>query len=361
MGEERRGFLKRVAAFFTTHKRHIPTAALFFGFLWDLITLGRPDRVFENVVLLSHFAIAAGSILLLNLRARRGSEQSVLLLSATQFSFGSLASGLLVLYGRSGTLEGSLPFFVVLGGFFILNEFLRSRYAIMRAQIGVLFFLLFSYLALVTPVLTANAGSASFFLSGALALGVLALYLALLSVVARSVVLHNLRAIAGLVGGLYIFFNGLYFLNILPPVPLALRSIGIYHAVSKQGSTYLGVYEAPPWWQWYRDTSTTFTLPASRRAYCFSAVFAPVGLSAPIYHRFEKYNETREVWESLSRVRFGIEGGRSEGYRGYTIKSGLQAGLYRCDVETERGALIGRMTFRAIEADTPPLLAQREL
>ena len=96
-------------------------------------------------------------------------------------------------------------------------------------------------------------------------------------------------------------------------------------------------------------------------AFCFSSVFAPTDLTAPIYHRWEYYNPGTSSWEERSRLAFPISGGRSEGYRGFSIKTGLTAGEWRCDVETAGGALIGRATFTVVESSTTPTLSQKTL
>ena len=40
-----------VTSFVQRHERHIGVGAFFLGFVWDSLTLGRPDQLFENVVL----------------------------------------------------------------------------------------------------------------------------------------------------------------------------------------------------------------------------------------------------------------------------------------------------------------------
>jgi hypothetical protein len=93
-------------------------------------------------------------------------------------------------------------------------------------------------------------------------------------------------------------------------------------------------------------------------AYCFSSVYAPADLDAPIYHRWEHYNEAIHRWETLSRISFPISGGRSQGYRGWSAMSALTAGDWRCDVETGSGALIGRIAFTVVESATSTELSQ---
>lgn len=357
---------EHVRGFLLKYRRHIPAAALLLGFFWDLATLGRPDRIFENAVIIAYLAIAGGTILLLNVRQRRETiAKSLPLVALMQFSFGNLASALLVLYGHSGTFEGSLLFFLVLGGFFIGNEFLRGRYEMMRAHIGAFYLLLFAYFALVIPVALGEIGTRVFLLSGLASLAAIAAFIGILFLLGRKDVVKNLFQLSLVVAAIYGSFNALYFLNILPPVPLALRDIGIYHSILRQsgesGGNYLAEYEDAPWYEPFSSTAGTFHAPPGARASCFSSVFAPAGLTAPVFHRWERKDAAGE-WQTLSLISFPIIGGRDNGYRGYSVKTALAPGAWRCSVETERRALIGRETFTVVSASTtPPSLIQRTL
>jgi hypothetical protein len=161
---------------------------------------------------------------------------------------------------------------------------------------------------------------------------------------------------------IFLAFNILYFMNIIPPVPLAMRELGIYHSVLKRSDGgYTAVFEPKHWYQFWRDTSARYTLTQNKSAFCFSSVFAPTDLSAPIYHTWEYYNPLTETWEVRSRVSFPISGGRSDGYRGFSVKTALTAGEWRCDVETAAGALIGRVKFIVVEGSSAPALSQKTL
>jgi hypothetical protein len=141
--------------------------------------------------------------------------------------------------------------------------------------------------------------------------------------------------------------------------------MGVYHSIerlaSKPGGSqniYSVSYEKKLWYEFWRDTSGTYTISADRSSVtCFSSVFAPTDLSAPVFHRWEKYNETAGKWQSMSRVSFPINGGRGDGFRGYTIAD-VSSGRWRCSVETENGALIGRVSFD-VKMGAPKLLVKQ--
>ena len=56
-----------------------------------------------------------------------------------------------------------------------------------------------------------------------------------------------------------------------------------------------------------------------------------------------------------------VSGGRDEGYRGFSVKTALQPGDWRCDVKTAQGALIGRTSFTVTAASSTPTLSQTVL
>jgi hypothetical protein len=173
---------------------------------------------------------------------------------------------------------------------------------------------------------------------------------------------RHVRPAGAIVLGICLLFNFLYFLNIIPPVPLALKNVGIYHSLlTRAGGGYVALYEPSHWWEFWRDTSGIYTLSPGQSAFCFSSVFAPSNLEAPVYHRWEKQNSNDGAWETQSRLSFEISGGRNDGYRGFTAKSALTPGRWRCNVETGQGQLIGRVGFTVVTASTTPELSQKTL
>ncbi len=332
-------------------------AALLLGFLVDYVTLTRPDSFWNNAVLIFYFVVAAVGILIWNGRRGKDDSPSVLpILTITQFCFGSLASGILVLYGRSGTLSGNWLFFFLLAMFLIGNEFAKSRYEKTRAHIVAFYILLLSYSALVGPVIFGRMGTLVFLASVVGSLAVMAGYLFLLYLLARKSLSGHWKAIARGVVAVAAGFSLMYAFNLIPPVPLSLKDIGIFHSVARVGNNYEVAFEAPRWYEFWRSSDKVFHAYGDARAYCWSAVFAPVGLSTPIYHRSEVYDPGKREWKTKSRVAFPIAGGREEGYRGYTIEDSIKPGDWRCSVETEDGSLIGRTNFRVVSGSTYPAL-----
>jgi len=355
-------------AFWQRYEHHLGLGAMIVGFIFDLLLAKRPDSAVDNILLLTYLVVAGAFIIMLNLRSTRSSQahgdaEPLVLLLILQFCFGGLASNLLVLYGKSGTLTTSAIFLAVLAGLVLSNEYLRSRYSVLRVNVAIYYLLLLTYATIATPVfVTHNIGGWTFLLSGVLSLAWMAVFLAVLFyAVFRGRDTKSLRGVALIVGTIYVGFNALYFGNVIPPVPLSLKDVGIYHSVLKLSSgDYVALYEPAPWWEFWRDTSATYTTVAPGEASCFSSVFAPTDLNTPIYHRWE-YDEPGVGWTTQARISYPIVGGNSTGYRGYSTKMNLQPGAWRCDVETAQGQLIGRVSFVVVDASSTPRLSQTTL
>jgi hypothetical protein len=342
------------------HERHISTGALILGAIFDWATITKPDSLFGSVSLASYLVIAGGGIVLLNMRSIRAKESPWLTI-LIQFCFGNLASGLLVLYSQSASIAGSWLFLLVLAGILIGNEFARERYARLRSHALGFYILLCAYIGFITPVLLKAIGWKIFVLSSVVSLAIMLGYLLILFGVAASRVREDWKGAAVGVLVTTVAFNALYFLNFIPPVPLSLTSIEILHSVSREGTGYRITREEPPqWFDIFSRLRTTVHVTDGSRMVCFSEVYAPVGLTTPIYHHWQKYDQKTRAWVTSTRVAFPISGGRSEGFRGFSFKSGLTDGTWRCSVETEEGALIGRTTFTVAHTDGPvPLIIER--
>jgi hypothetical protein len=365
-------WFKKLFELWQKYEHHLGVGALAVGFTFDVFLAKSPESVVDNILLVSYLFIAASIIIILNIRKRlrpstssgQASAEPLVLLLILQFCFGGLSSNMLVLYGKSGTLAGDAFFVALLAAMVLGNEYLRSRYAQMRFNIAIYYFLLLTYCIIAAPTwIFHSIGPGTFFLSGLVSLGVMSAFLfVLFTAVLRGNRIFQLKQIALLVATIFIIFNGLYFFDIIPPVPLSLKEIGVYHSVLKSSSgDYLVIYEKSPWYVFWRDTSATFHYQPGESAYCFSSVYAPTDLSTPIYHVWEYYDPSQKNWIQEGKISYDISGGRKTGYRGYSATAALVPGAWRCDVETSSGALIGRISFTAVEGSTTPAVTTTTL
>ena len=159
--------------FWKKYEHHLGVGALTVGFIFDLFIAKKPDSVIDNILLCSYLFIAGAVIILLNIRARRRTDvaEPLLMLLMLQFCFGGLSSNLLVLYGKSGTLAGSAIFLGLLLCLVLGNEYLRNRYAQLRFNIVVYYFLLLTYCIIAVPTfITHSIGTGVFLASESLSL-----------------------------------------------------------------------------------------------------------------------------------------------------------------------------------------------
>lgn len=343
------------------YERYVGIISIILGFAWDSVTFSRPDQLLGNLILIFYLILSAFGILLLSLYKKKMEITPVILLAMIQFAFGNIAGSFLFLYGKSGTFEGSSLFLLILGAFVIGNEFIRERYSRINFHISVWYFLSLLYLTFVIPMILGKIGDLIFIISGIASLILITIFGGILFIADKELITKIKKTFFSI---LIIFtsFNVLYFLNIIPPVPLSLQEIGVYHLVEKTNSgNYRVLYEEPRWFDFFYDTSKVFNKQLNESTYCFSSVFAPIKLSTNINHRWEYYDEVESKWKLSSVINFPMEGGREDGYRGYSKKSSLRSGLWRCSVETTSGALIGRITFSVLSSNTiVPLIDSRK-
>lgn len=347
-------------------QRYWLTAAFLLGFLVDNLTLNRVDQVFDNIILLSYVIIAMAALLTLyaGTAGKLGEHYSPKALKyaplAVQYAFGGLLSGMLIFYGRSGAWVESWPFLAVFLAAIYFNETIRDRSDRLIYNLAIFFIGLVSYCVLVIPVLTGWMGPWIFLLSGLLALMLMYGFMQLLYRIIPRFIELQMKTIVFSIGCVYVGFNFMYFADIIPPIPLSLKDVGIYHQVVRfDNGQYQLKYEEGKWWQFFRDSDKVFHPTPDGNVYCFAKVFAPTRLATDIEHHWEYFNETTDEWETHGRLGYSIAGGRGDGFRGYTQIRNWQDGKWRCSVETERGQVLGRETFRIDSSEAPAPLVTR--
>ena len=346
------------------YKKFFPAIAFFAGFLWDSLTLTRIDRILDNVILLLYLILLGVLIILLNLLESGHKLKPIFTRFkkwyplAIQFLIGGLFSAYVVFYFKSASFTKASLFFILLMVFLVANEFLEKRYSNIYYQVSLFFLVNFSFFIFVVPVILRYTGLLSFMIGGVLSVLTvesLVYFLEKKSVFPTRKSLTICRAIPPSFFGVMFLF---YVFNWIPPVPLSLKSSGIYHTITKkteQGALVYEVsYEKPPWYKPWKKSDDPFKYNDGDNVYCFTAVFASTDLNTSIYHHWKWYSEEEGAWESSDRIELDISGGRDLGYRLYTVKENIQPGKWRVDIETENGQIIGRVNFSIVQGDGKP-------
>jgi hypothetical protein len=340
----------KIKLFLNKHKKYIPPVAIFGGFVLDSLTLGRIDKPFGQILLGSYLVILSVLIILVNLIDFKEAENSFLKKNREivdfllLFLFGNVFSGFTLFYFQSAGSLANWFFVILMFGFLVSTEYFKKHYTRMSLQVSVFYFAVFSYLIFLIPVLTKQIGWIIFVISGLISLVVFHFYLLIFQKILGKKFLEVKKQILKGVLTVFVLINVLYILNMIPPVPLSIKTIDVFYKVSKTTGGYvvsdqnksfldnLSIYEKIN----YKKGSTL---------YLFSSIFAPTKLNTEIVHNWQ-YKNSKGVWVSVSKVSFPISGGREAGYRGYSERANLTEGLWRVDVETKSGQIIGRKTFK---------------
>lgn len=346
--------LSKLKTFLKTHERILLPTTMLVGFIVDWFTLNRADQIFDNVILLTHLLIIGGSIFVLFVKPKPFIPYLM------QYSFGNLFSGMIALYIKSGTLLTSFPFFLTLLVLLISNEFIHKKWPWLTIQISLFFVALLSYTTVITPVLFREINTFIFILGTIFALIIIGLYIILLTKVLPDVFEKHRKNIIRSLTIIFISFNILYFVNVIPPVPLSLKDGGIFHSVSRNASgDYIALGERQEWYRPFKDYNSTFNHIPGESVYAFSSIFVPIKITETIYHKWYSFDSAKSRWTLETSVPIQISGGRDEGYRGWSQKSSITPGLWRVDVTNTKGQIIARLKFKVVSADSKPELIER--
>ncbi|MFC1477538.1 DUF2914 domain-containing protein [candidate division KSB1 bacterium] len=354
--------IQKVKTFpYDRYKKFFPAAAFFSGFTWDSLTLNRIDSVLDNLILAFYLSLLGGMLIVTNLIQREKLSKPILLKYQNwypfvmQFLLGGLFSAYVVFYFKSATFTQPGLFLFLLVVLLVANEFIEDRLTNIYVQISLYFLVNASFFIFIIPVIFRRMGFLTFLAGGLISMLVVDQLIRLLNrkhVFQSPKEFNYIRSIAPVLLTVLVLF---YLCNWIPPVPLSVKTIGIYHSVEKStaesGLTYVLAYEKPPWYRPWKKSDDVFHYRESDRVYCFSPVFASKYLRAKIYHHWQWYDENEEQWRESDKIEITILGGRDEGYRLYSYKEQLRNGPWRVEVRTGNGALLRRVEFDMVPAE----------
>ena len=335
------------------YEKYNPFVFFFGGFTWDGLTLKRIDQLFDNLILLTYL-ILLGFFLSAIAFINAGKVRQPILLKyrkyyplAAQFLLGGLLSAYVIFYFQSASFTKTALFLCLLVGLLLANEFFEHRLQNITLLLALYFVACFSFLIFFIPVVVKTLNLGTFLFGGFLSL---TLVLGLIYLFHRNRLFPSGRGhlqAGGLVLSLFLVINLLYFLNLIPPVPLSMKSGGIYHSArfEKETGTFRLKVEKPKWYELFRRSDQTFHYAGGDTVSCFTAIFAPTTLTKKIFHHWQKYSKREGRWLTTDRLGYDIVGFRDGGYRGVTRKRNVSPGEWRVDVETKEGMLIGRIGF----------------
>ncbi|MCE9517382.1 DUF2914 domain-containing protein [Candidatus Nomurabacteria bacterium] len=361
--------LHHLTHWYERYERWLSLAALAGGFLFDALTLSRIDVFSNNIGILIYLFIALICIACINVYENKKQNLSTTLAArihfwliiSMQFAFGGLLGTFLILYFRSGTLIASWPFIALLIIFFAFNEILNKLYTKLVFQVGMLFISIYLFTIFLVPVIIHHIGNWVFIFSGLITIAAIALILWGLSYIANNRFVENKRMILISLASLTLIINILYFTNLIPPIPLALKETGVYHSIARTGTgDYTVTDEKQSFWRFFSTSKLLHFLPG-KPIYAYSSIFSPSYLNTQVIHDWQYYDEQKEQWISETKISLSIIGGRDSGYRTYSVKENTRPGLWRVNILTPSNQLIGRMKFEVEMVDSVPELITKTL
>jgi len=348
-----RTLYQKIKRIYKTHEREFSAFALVLGFVIDNLTLQRIDLAFENFVLFFYMTLIAVAILLLQKESSqpkktitvRAIEWATLFAPfIMQYALGGLFSGLSIFYFRSATLAASWPFLFILVVVLIGNEvYAKKLHKNIVLQLSVFYFSLFSFSIFFVPIIVKDISVWVFILSGAFSLLVIFGFIFILKKYSNEEkVITSYKKITLAIGAVYIGINTLYFLNVIPPIPLSMKERQLGYSVQRIANNYEISVADTNWLQNF-GIIQNFQKEAGKPVYFFTSVFAPTKFQKTIIHQWQ--TKRNDKWVTVSEIPFSISGGRDGGYRGYSYSNKVTGGTWRVQTVLDNGQIIGRKTF----------------
>lgn len=326
------------------------------GFLFDVATLDRIDDQFTFLIQLLYLLVAYLSFfLILTQKVQKEEEVDYKIIrffyrhadDIHHFAIGSLLSAYALYFFKSASFSTSYFFLMMIFALLVLNELQDFKRLGPWIKSGLLKLCLTSFCCAYVPILLGQSGTISFLAAIFLSLCIsifFGFYLAKYHIAWEPFKAAYLIPKVATI----IVFLLLYVFRIFPPIPLALKQMGIYHNVEKGSGQYIA-YSERPWYRFWHHGDQEFIAQSGDKVWVFIRLFAPGGLKQKIFLVFEKNIDGD--WKQSDRIPILITGGREEGFRGRANKANYSAGLWRVRVETEDELEVGLLDFSISKTD----------
>lgn len=329
-------------------KPYFPAIAFFCGFTWDNLTLKRVDNTLDMIIFGAYLILAGIVIILIGKGVRF--KFSEYLPMAVQFFFGGLFSSFVVYYFKSASSVPSLLFMLFLLVLLVGNEFIEKKLHDITLASTLYAIASFMYLNSILPILFRRMHAIIFLLAVALSFCLFTL----IKKVSKNAFL-DIRPIVGILCLLIIF----YFLNVIPPVPLSKKDMGIYRSIQKIENIYKCSFQKPPWYSFLKKSEKKYAYAKGDTVFCFTSVFAPTKLTKKIFHHWYIQNPNTKKYTETDKMGYSLTGGRERGYRGYTYKKNMQPGKWKIMVKTDDKKTLGIAKFEIMSRDISEVMKMK--
>lgn len=355
-------FLEKTRNWYGRYERPVSSLSLIGGFIFNILTLKRVDMLWENIWIFGHIIIVGIFIVLIHVTENKDNDEKnpgkahFWFVNILQYFFGGTLSTFLVFYFRSTDISSTWPFLFILIIAFIVNESFKKKYIRLSFQISLFFLSIYSFLIFLVPIILHKIGPWVFIISGLASLLFIYIFAKILLHFAKNQLKESRRIIPISILIIFVLFNLLYFTNLIPPIPLALKEAGVYHSIQKnKDGNYKVTYEDYGWrgyFKLHKDYKKTTGSPV----YFYSAIFSPKKLNLTIVHEWQHYDEISKKWVTDRNINLDVIGGRDGGFRTYSMRSNLAPGKWRVKIKTTHGQIIGRLRFNILPVEIEPVL-----
>lgn len=323
------------------------------GFLFDLYTVGRIDSLF-NLIQQAVYLILLGTFLLIEIKISIGTMN---LKGKAQkfwdyhnlvvhFLFGSLLSVYTIFYYTSASAFTSFVFILLLAILMLANEIPKIRKLGLPVRVILFCICVLSYFSFFYPILMGHIGNLPFWMG----LISSALLMALIwklnfknqegkGLIARNHVLRPTIAV-------HLFFLVAYYTSLIPPVPVAVKKIGVYYDIEKKDGHYIGKYIKSNW-SFLSKGSQEFHARPGDKVTIILSIFSPARFKDQVYLKWYRDDE-KQGWKLEDTIPLNILGGRDQGFRGFGTKQFYIVGKWRVLVETSDGREVGRINLEIL-------------
>lgn len=347
------GTLPRLRLYYERNEHRIAAASFVAGFVFDAFMAGRIDSwemIGQQAVYLALILLALTQMLIeqehpapdpaATTALRRGYYRYRSFV--VHFLFGTLLNLYTIFFFKSSSFLVSFSFLGVLALILVANESRRFKSLGLPVKFVLLALCMLSFAALVVPVFVGSMGITVFLVSMAVGCVPMAAVASWLRRRSDALAHRARRQVLVPLGAVLVFFLTFYLFRLIPPVPLSIPYIGVYHAVEKSQDSYRLTHERP-WWRFWHNGDQRFRAQPGDKLVVFFRVFSPTRFSDQVQMRW--YHKEGAGWALQDAIPINIVGGREQGFRGYGVKTNYQPGSWKVQVETTDEREIGRIYF----------------
>lgn len=329
------------------------SALLFFalGFAWDWFTVGRIDNISEIAFLVGYFILLSLSIFLsftyftFSGLQKYNAYLGKYLPIATQFFLGGLTSTFVIFISRSVSFSRTAVFLFLLVFFFITNEFFSKKVSF-RIQFVHFSIVSFMFFGCITPLIFSELDAHVFYIAAAISLAFTFFINTLIFLRVENKDKMKFLKLKIFIGLAHLAIVIFFILKLIPPVPLALKNGFVAYHVKKIDNIYEVTYKPRTWFQIWNTHENELKFRPHDSVFVFTSIFSPNDIKKKVFHEWFHYDDQTEDWELTDKIGYTIQGGRNNGFRGYTYKTHLVEGEWKVEVVTEEELIIGVLNFK---------------